>query len=262
MVRWACLAERFDDPLRRASAAGGAPAAEAVAGPTLTGGVRGGAEVLAFALERRKFRAGDDGEVGTGSGVSHTNEAAETVGVAGSDEAADAGSERSVPNAVLPAGHPVPLSAGAGSCSAGAGSTAGEAGSTGGEATDDDVPWSSSVQPSSTSGAAGAATDRLKLDESRGVRMVSAGSAGTSWATASFLSAAEPPLAKTSLAAGGGPCDLRPGGPHGRRRYDLGVLVGVRRQVIVVVMLYGHDRGRGSTRAVRRIRAPVQAVLL
>src|SRR5271170_7694774 len=64
------------------------------------------------------------------------------------------------------------------------------------------------------------------------------------------------------LGRGGGPRDLRPGGPHGRRRYDLGVLVGVRRQVIVVVMLYGHDRGRGSTRAVRRIRAPVQAVLL
>ena len=89
---------------------------------------------------------------------------------------------------------PVPLSTGAGSSSAGAGSTAGEA-------TDDDVPWSSSVQPSSTSGAAGAAADRLKLDESRGVPMVSAGSAGTSGATASFSSTAEPPPAKTSLAA-------------------------------------------------------------
>src|SRR5580693_5839800 len=97
MVRWACRDERFG---------------EAFAGATLTGGVRGGAGVLAFVLERRKFRAGEDGEVGSGSGASHTNEAAETVG-SEAGGAAGAGSERSVPvsvlNRVLSPGHPVPV---------------------------------------------------------------------------------------------------------------------------------------------------------
>src|SRR5580692_3845689 len=116
MVRWACRDERFD-ALGRVLACD-APAGEAFAGATLTGGVRGGADVLAVVLERRKFRAGEDGEVGSGSGVSHANEAAETVGSEAGDAAgAGAGSERSVPapvstpvpNRVPSAGHPVPV---------------------------------------------------------------------------------------------------------------------------------------------------------
>src|SRR5580704_11412998 len=216
MVRWACRDERFDDALCRVPP-GGSPAGEAFAGATLTGGVRGGAEVLAVVLERRKFRAGEDGEVGSGSGVSHTNEAAETVGSEAGD-AAGAGSGRSVPNTVLSLGHPVPVEID-GSSSAGAGSASGVA-------TEDDKLSLPSLQSSSASGATGAATDRLKLrlelelelDESRGVPIESAGSAGTTSATASFSSAAvpllpesplavpalavaEPPLARTSLAA-------------------------------------------------------------
>src|SRR5580692_12528901 len=117
MVRWACRDERFDDALCRVPA-GDAPAREASAAATLTGGVRGGAEFLAVVLERRKFRAGEDGEVGSGSGVSHANEAAETVGSEAGDAAgAGAGAERSVPapvstpvpNRVPSAGHPVPV---------------------------------------------------------------------------------------------------------------------------------------------------------
>src|ERR1700730_11258224 len=97
MVRWACRDERFDDPLVRVPA-GDNPAAEAFPGVTLTGGVRGGAEVLAFVLDRRKFRAGEDGEVGSRTGTPHTNEAAETLGSEAGDAAgAGAGSERSVP---------------------------------------------------------------------------------------------------------------------------------------------------------------------
>src|SRR5580700_1908319 len=154
MVRWACRAERFDDPLVRVPA-GDTPAAEAFPGVTLTGGVRGGAEVLAFVLDRRKFRAGEDGEVGSGSGTSHTNEAAETLGSAAGDAA---GAERSVPipvpNRVLSSGHPVPVEIDGGSSATGAGSASG--------AIDDARPLSPRLQ-SSASGAAGAATDRLKL---------------------------------------------------------------------------------------------------
>src|SRR5580704_579440 len=208
MVRWACRDERFEDALGRAPGAGDEPAAPALAGPTLTGGVRGGAEVLAFVFERRKFRAGDDGEVGTGSGTSHTKLAAETVGTTGSGDTAGGGSEPSrpvsVPNRALPSGHPVPLWIGAGSSSAGTtGSTAGAATpgeatpgeATDDEATDEDKPWSASAQSSSASGATGAATGRLRLAESRGAPMLSAGRAGTSWVTAVFSSIAELPLA-------------------------------------------------------------------
>src|SRR5580698_8035812 len=124
MVRWACRDERFDDAFGRVPP-GGSPAGEAFAGVTLTGGVRGGAEVLAVVLERRKFRAGEDGEVGSGSGVSHTNEAAETVGSEAGD-AAGARSGRSVPSRVLSLGHPVPVEID-GSSSAGAGSASGVA---------------------------------------------------------------------------------------------------------------------------------------
>ena len=163
---------------------------------------------MAVVLERRKFRAGEDGEVGSGSGASHTNEAAETVGSEAGD-AAGAGSERSVPtpvpNRVPSPGHPVPVEIDGGSSSAGAGSASGVA-------IEDDKPSLPSVQSSSASGATGAATDRLKprLDESRGVPIVSAGSAGTWSATASFSSAAVPPLAESSIGrcrhwqAGGG----------------------------------------------------------
>src|SRR5580692_964413 len=195
MVRWACRDERFNDALGRVPA-GDASAGEAFAGVTLTGGVRGGAEVLAVVLERRKFRAGEDGEVGSGSGVSHTNEAAETVGSAAGD-AAGAGSEPSVPKGVLSPGHPVPVEIDGGSSSGDAG-----AGSASGVAIEDAKPSLPSAQSSSASGATGAATDRLKLrvDESRGVPIVSAGSAGTSSATASFGSAAGPPLAVPELA--------------------------------------------------------------
>src|SRR5580700_10740817 len=219
MVRWACRDERFDDALCRVPP-GGSPAGEAFAGATLTGGVRGGAEVLAVVLERRKFRAGEDGEVGSGSGVSHANEAAETVGSEAGDAAgagAGAGSERSVPtpvaNAVPSSGHPVPVGVSGGSFSAGAGSASGVA-------IEEDKPSLPSVQSSSATGPMGAATDRLKprLDESRGVPIVSAGNAGTWSAAASFSSAAAPlwagpalagpalagaelPLARTSLAA-------------------------------------------------------------
>src|SRR5580693_5364661 len=199
MVRWACRDERFDDALCRVPP-GGSPAGEAFAGATLTGGVRGGAEVLAVVLERRKFRAGEDGEVGSGSGVSHANEAAETVGSEAGDAAgAGAGSERSVPtpvpNAVPSSGHPVPVGIDGGSSSAGAGSASGVA-------IDEDKPSLPSVQSSSATGPMGAATDRLKprLDESRGAPIVSAGNAGTWSAAAVFSSAAVPPWAGPALA--------------------------------------------------------------
>jgi len=93
------------------------------------------------------------------------------------------------PDPVLPAGHPVPVSTGAGSSSGGAGSTA--AGY---------LPWSAEAQLSSALGEIEAGTDWLKADESRGDLMLSAGSAGTSSTAASFSSAAELPLAEASLA--------------------------------------------------------------
>src|SRR5580693_216828 len=149
MVRCACRDERFDDALGLVPA-GEVPAGEAFGGATLTGGVRGGAGVLAVVLERRKFRAGEDGEVGSGSGVSHTNEAAETVGSAAGD-AAGAGSEPSVPNRVLSPGHPVPVEIDGSSSGAGAGSASGAA-------IEEDKPPLPGVQSSSASGATGAAT--------------------------------------------------------------------------------------------------------
>jgi hypothetical protein len=75
------------------------------------------AESLA-ALERRKFRAGDDGEVGAGSGASQANAAAETAAAAGSvpgDTPSADGGPAAAPNMLLSDGHPVPVAAGAGS---------------------------------------------------------------------------------------------------------------------------------------------------
>lgn len=85
---------------------------------------------------------------------------------------------------VLPAGHPVPVSADAGSASAGTGS--------GG------MPLSLGVIPPSAPGETGADAGRLKVKESRLDPMVSAGSAGTSASAASVPPAAERPLAGAS----------------------------------------------------------------
>ena len=103
------------------------------------------------------------------------------------------GSERSVPtpapNRVPSLGHPVPVEIDGGSSSAGAGSASGVA-------IEEDKPSLLSVQSSSSTGGMGGAADRLKLrlDESRGAPIESAGIAGTWSATASFSSAAGPPL--------------------------------------------------------------------
>src|SRR5579859_3412069 len=185
MVRWACRDERLADVLDRGPADD-----EALAGVTLTGGVRGGTEVLALVLERRKFRAGDDGEVGAGSGASHTNEAADTVGSAGGD--ADGWSAPSAPNMVASPGHPVPVEIDGGSSA--------RRGSGSGVANADDKASSFSVHSSPVSGAIGTAAEPLKVPESLGVPIVSAGSAGTSSATASFSVTAGPPLAELPLA--------------------------------------------------------------
>src|SRR5579859_407301 len=184
MVRWACRDERLADVLGRGPADD-----EALPGVTLTGGVRGGAEVLALVLDRRKFRAGDDGEVGAGSGASHTNEAADTVGSAGGDAG---GSARSAPNMVASPGHPVPVEIDGGSSA--------RRGSGSGVANADDKASSFSVHSSPVSGVIGTAAERLKVPESLGVPIVSAGSAGTSSAAASFSSTAGPPLAELPLA--------------------------------------------------------------
>src|SRR5580658_9048607 len=174
MVRWACRAERLDDGLGRAlgpdraRAAGPGPAC-ALPGPTLTVGVRGLVEFLAFALERRKFRAGDDGEVGAGSGAFHTNAAAETDGSASAGWGGDGSPVLDpVSNMLVSIGHPVPVWATSGS----AGSSAAERASprTGsprtGSAADGDAPFSAGAQ-SSTLGETGDDTGRLNANGSR-----------------------------------------------------------------------------------------------
>jgi hypothetical protein len=172
---------------------------------TVTGGAAegaaGGAEALALPLERRKFRTGEDGDVGGGSGASQVNAAAETVGVEGSgadDGADEASSVVDVGrNSGLSIGDPV-------SCLAGTGSfTVGES------------PGSLGVR-SCTPGETGADTGRLKLngDASRGDPMLSAGRAGMASADAAAESAPAgatfplpsgtgPPLEKASLAGTG-----------------------------------------------------------
>src|SRR5580658_1284275 len=77
MVRCACRAERLD-PLRRP------PWRACLAGPTVAAGAVLAEEVLASVFERRKLRAGEDGEVGAGSGVAQVNAAAVTDGCSGS----------------------------------------------------------------------------------------------------------------------------------------------------------------------------------
>ncbi len=210
MVRWACRAERFVGPLRPRGRGRCRTRQRAFAGPTLTAGVRGGVEVLALALERRKFRAGDDGEVGAGSGGSHTNAAAETVegsgpvdGWAGDESAAAlrgrlscrTGCRRSATRCrsrPRPARHPAirppparprPRRAQRPALTC----------------------HSRRVQSSSARGETGADADRPKVKESRPGPMLSAGSAGTSASApvpfpAAFSSAAELPLAGASLA--------------------------------------------------------------
>src|ERR1700683_786992 len=82
MVRCACRAERLD-PLRPPLW----PAC--LAGPTVAAGAVLAEEVLAeedlaLVFERRKLRAGEDGDVGAGSGVAQVNAAAVTDGCSGS----------------------------------------------------------------------------------------------------------------------------------------------------------------------------------
>src|SRR5579859_6949411 len=87
MVRCACRTERlaaaFDVALRTvagawAGAGGGAGCGVA----TVTVGLAGGGG-FTFPADRKKVRAGDDGDVGGGSGVSQVNAAAETAGGSG-----------------------------------------------------------------------------------------------------------------------------------------------------------------------------------
>src|SRR6266568_514960 len=110
MVRCACRADRFACAFCAAAraAAGPSPAA-ALSGAALSGAVvpRAGAEPevdaalraagpLPVKPDRRNVRAGDDGEFGGGSGISHANAAGETDG-------GSAGAGR-LPAAVRPAG--------------------------------------------------------------------------------------------------------------------------------------------------------------
>jgi len=206
MVRWACRAERLADLFGRASRVSAAPdaAAPAVAGPTLTGGVFGGAWAFALELERRKLRAGDVGEVGAGSGGSHTKAAAETLlgsgppdgwawdESAGDESRAGPSPVTEVSNRAPAGGHPVPVLAGAGSASAGTGSAAGG-----------DVPLSLGVTAAAAPMDTGADADRLKVNEPRVDPMLSAGSAGTPASAASVPAVAEVPLPGASLAVAG-----------------------------------------------------------
>ena len=81
MVRWACRAERFDCPLLRRVPHRDRARAQ---GPVLSGladeAALGAAEPCSVVPDRRNVRAGDDGELGGGSGISHANAAGETDG--------------------------------------------------------------------------------------------------------------------------------------------------------------------------------------
>src|SRR6516162_1643983 len=89
-VRCACRAGRCAARFRGAPLAGaaGRPATGS-AGLAAAAGADGAAAPCASALERRKFRAGDDGEVGGASDAAQANAAAETVA---GEEASEAGS--------------------------------------------------------------------------------------------------------------------------------------------------------------------------
>jgi hypothetical protein len=83
-VRCACLAWRLDDRLDLPRTGSVARSAGVVAEPTAAAAAPMPAAVLVSPLERRKFRAGDDGGTGAGPGVSQANAAAETVPGGGS----------------------------------------------------------------------------------------------------------------------------------------------------------------------------------
>src|SRR5580692_10307030 len=119
-VRCACRALRFDDfffgPLRGGAPVGAIPPIPPIPGPVgavpvaavspvavlpgpgpVVPGVRDVIALFTFVPARRKVRAGDDGEVGGGSGISQANAAGETVGVScsGGEDPEDTGPTRS-----------------------------------------------------------------------------------------------------------------------------------------------------------------------
>ncbi|HEX2822845.1 MAG TPA: hypothetical protein VHO07_22170, partial [Streptosporangiaceae bacterium] len=90
-VRCACRAERLEAffwALRDAT--GGSPGA-ALPALTVAGGPGAAAGVLVLVPDRRKDRAGEDGEFGGGSGMSQANAAGETIGAPELDGAVLAG---------------------------------------------------------------------------------------------------------------------------------------------------------------------------
>src|SRR5580658_7351640 len=103
-VRCACRALRFDDaffgpaffgpaffgPLHGGAFGSSSGVVSPAPGP-VTPGAPEAIAFLEFVPALRKFRAGDDGELGGGSGISQANAAGETVGVWGGEEPDDAG---------------------------------------------------------------------------------------------------------------------------------------------------------------------------
>src|SRR5580693_8506573 len=98
-VRCACLAGRWDDPFGVAGRGGAGAGVGGLVGIVVAGRIGGagigggGPAVGGDPVERRKVRAGDDGEVGGGSGISQLNAAADTAGMVsgGVDCSADTG---------------------------------------------------------------------------------------------------------------------------------------------------------------------------
>src|SRR6516165_6875977 len=104
-VRCACRAGRFAAFFRGVLLAGAAARlAAASAGPTAAAGADGTPWAVASALERRKFRAGDVGDVGGESGTSQANAAAETAVGDGSGRDEMVGEEASAAGSVTDAG--------------------------------------------------------------------------------------------------------------------------------------------------------------
>ena len=171
----------------------------------------GAAEPCSVVPDRRNVRAGDDGELGGGSGISHANAAAETDGGSAgvAETLGDGRSEGAVPEGPVPKGAVREGAVGQASSPDGfAADSAGSAAAVADRADADGGASKLNAGESSTEDclallggvfrSASAAVGRLPRD----VPMVSAGSAGTPSATVasaagrpgSFTAAADPPL--------------------------------------------------------------------
>ena len=217
MVRWACRAERFDCLFCGVFRIVTGPAPKAVLPGVADEAALGAAEPCSVVPDRRNVRAGDDGELGGGSGISHANAAAETDGGSAgvAETLGDGRSEGAVLEGAVLEG-PAPKGAvreeAAGQASSPDGFAADPAGSAAAVADRADADGGGSklnAGESSTEDcsaallggvfrSASAAVGRLPRD----VPMESAGSAGTPSATVasaagragSFTVAADPPL--------------------------------------------------------------------